>query len=78
MVAGATGGRVGEESEEEEEVDVQRLYCATRRLVKDTGFSRVPCGVCPVSQYHVCLCVHERERSFERNELILGMKYGGV
>ena len=63
MVAGATGGRAGEESEEEEEVDVQRLYCATRRLVKDTGFSRVPCGVCPVSQYHPPpLCAEERER----------------
>jgi hypothetical protein len=57
MVAGATGGRAGKESEEEDEVaNVQRLYCATRRVVRDTGFSRVPCGVCPVSQSPI-LCV---------------------
>ena len=39
--------RTGEESEEEED-DVQRLYCATKQLLRDTGFSRVPCGMCPV------------------------------
>ena len=55
MVAGAMS-KAGEESEEEDE-DVQRLYCATRQLLKDTGFSRVPCGVCPVSPVCVCVCV---------------------
>ena len=61
VVAGVTG-RAGEESEEEEgDLDIERLYCATRPLVKDTGFSRVPCGVCPVSSLsltHVCACAH--------------------
>ena len=56
LVASA-GTRSGEESEEEGE-DVQRLYCATKQLLKDTGFSRVPCGVCPVS----LRCAIERTR----------------
>lgn len=36
-------------SEEEEDEDIQRLYCSSKQLMKDTGFSRIPCGVCPVS-----------------------------
>lgn len=29
--------------------DIQRLYRATKLVLQDTGFSRIPCGVCPVS-----------------------------
>ena len=67
----ASGGtRSGEESEEEGE-DVQRLYCATKQLLKDTGFSRVPCGLCPVSlrcAIERCCDIEEggRERERER------------
>ncbi len=28
--------------------DLQRLYRVTRAVLQDTGFSRIPCGVCPV------------------------------
>ena len=63
MVAGATS-KAGEESEEEEE-DIQRLYCYTKPLLKDTGFSRIPCGVCPVS-HALCLRVGEGSRERER------------
>ena len=29
--------------------DIQKLYRATQPVLQDTGFSRIPCGVCPVS-----------------------------
>ena len=54
-VVATVTSKAGEESEEED--DVQRLYCATKQLLRDTGFSRVPCGVCPVSCVCVCVCV---------------------
>ncbi len=41
IVAGQVGGEL--------EAEPQRLYRATVPLVPSTGFSRVPCGVCPVS-----------------------------
>ena len=33
----------------EGEGDIQKLYRASPPLLQSTGFSRVPCGVCPVS-----------------------------
>ena len=29
--------------------DVQRLYHVAKPVLQDTGFSRIPCGICPVS-----------------------------
>ena len=28
--------------------DLQRLYQVTRTILQDTGFSRIPCGMCSV------------------------------
>ena len=35
-------GRPGEE-------ELQRLYRVVKPVMGDTGFSRIPCGICPVS-----------------------------
>lgn len=36
-------------------VDTQRFYRVTQHIFKDTGFNKIPCGVCPVC----CLCCME-------------------
>lgn len=42
---------IGQQSseEKEEEDNIQRLYRVAKPVLQDTGFSRVPCGICPVS-----------------------------
>ena len=39
----------GTEDQEGKEGGTQKLYRAVKPVLQDTGFSRIPCGVCPVS-----------------------------
>ena len=37
------------EDQEDGEGGTLKMYRATKPVLQDTGFSRIPCGVCPVS-----------------------------
>ena len=37
----------------QEEEKLQRHYRVAEPVLQDTGFSRIPCGICPVS--HLCV-----------------------
>ena len=43
------GGSQGEEGSSYGRDSLQRLYRVSKPVLLDTGFSRIPCGICPVS-----------------------------
>ena len=45
----------GGQEEEEEGEEVQRLYRISKPVMQSTGFSRIPCGICPVRDTLVCM-----------------------